>query len=49
MKPADVRDVAFYVMSLRGTNPVNAKAPQGELYKPQEVAPKADTTITATK
>ena len=49
MKPADVRDVAFYVMSLRGTNPANAKAPQGELYKPQEVAPKADTTITATK
>jgi cytochrome c oxidase cbb3-type subunit 3 len=32
MKPQDVRDVSFYVMSLQGSNPPNAKAPQGELY-----------------
>ena len=34
MSPQDVRDVAFFVMSLQGTNPKNAKAPQGELFKP---------------
>lgn len=33
MKPEDVRDVTFFVMSLRGTNPANAKGPQGELYE----------------
>lgn len=32
MKPEDVRDVTFFVMSLKGTNPANAKGPQGELY-----------------
>lgn len=41
MSPKDVRDVAFYVMSLQGTNPPNAKDPQGELFKPAPV--KADT------
>lgn len=34
MKPEDVRDLTFFVMSLKGTNPENAKAPQGELFKP---------------
>jgi cytochrome c oxidase cbb3-type subunit III len=29
MSPQDVRDVTFFVMSLRGTNPPNPKAPQG--------------------
>jgi cytochrome c oxidase cbb3-type subunit 3 len=33
LSPQQVRDVAFYVLSLQGTNPANAKAPQGELYK----------------
>lgn len=32
MKPEDVRDVTFFVMSISGTNPENAKAPQGELF-----------------
>lgn len=44
MSPKDVRDVAFYVMSLQGTNPPNAKDPQGELFKPAPV--KADTIKT---
>lgn len=44
MSPKDVRDVAFFVMSLQGTNPPDAKAPQGDLFKP-ETAP-ADTTQT---
>lgn len=42
MSPKDVRDVAFYVMSLQGTKPANPKAPQGDLYKPEPAA--ADTT-----
>lgn len=42
MSPKDVRDVAFYVMSLQGTKPENPKAAQGELYKPEPAA--ADTT-----
>ncbi len=32
LSPAQMRDVAFYIKSLRGTNPPNPKAPQGELY-----------------
>lgn len=41
MSPTDVRDVAFYVMSLQGTNPEGAKKAQGNLFD-QPVS--ADTT-----
>lgn len=34
MSLTDVRNVAFYVMSLQGSNPPNPKAPQGDLFKP---------------
>lgn len=44
MSPKDVRDVTFYVMSLQGTNPPDAKAPQGELFTPAPV--KTDTLKT---
>lgn len=44
MSPKDVRDVAFYVMSLQGTNPPGAKEPQGELFTPVPV--KSDTVKT---
>ncbi len=43
MSPTDVRDVAFYIMSLQGSNPKDAKAPQGNLYTPEAVAAPADT------
>ncbi len=33
MSPKDVRDVAFYIMSLKGSNPPDAKKPQGEISK----------------
>lgn len=33
MSSKDVRDVAFYIMSLKGTNPPDAKKPQGEISK----------------
>jgi cytochrome c oxidase cbb3-type subunit 3 len=42
MRPTDVRDVAFYVMSLQGTNPEGARKPQGELFEQQAVS--TDTT-----
>lgn len=44
MSPQDVKDVTFYVMSLVGTNPANAKAPQGELHKPAPAAVESDST-----
>ena len=33
MSAQDVRDVTFFVKSLQGTNPPEAKAPQGEIFK----------------
>lgn len=45
MSAADVRNVAFYVMSLQGSNPADGKAPQGELYKPEEVTAPADSIV----
>jgi cytochrome c oxidase cbb3-type subunit III len=45
MSPQDVRDVTFYILSLQGTNPQDAKAPQGEVYK-QTTSIKTDTTRT---
>jgi cytochrome c oxidase cbb3-type subunit III len=45
MKPEDVRDVTFFVISLKGTNPENAKAPQGELY--QEPAVQDSVNVSA--
>jgi cytochrome c oxidase cbb3-type subunit 3 len=48
MSPQDVRDVTFYVMSLQGTNPPDAKGPQGTMVKPEEPQAEADTTkVTA--
>lgn len=44
MSPTDVRDVTFYVMSLKGTNPPNPKAPQGGLEKPAEPKVQTDST-----
>ena len=49
MSASDVRNVAFYIMSLQGSNPVDAKAPQGELYKPADVVVPSDSTIAIVK
>lgn len=48
MSPKDVRNVTFYVMSLKGTNPPDAKAPQGELFEsePTEQPTPSDTLKT---
>lgn len=44
MSPTDVRDVAFYVMSLQGTNPPEAKKAQGDLYTPETSLTPTDST-----
>ncbi len=45
MSAADVRNVTFYVMSLQGSNPPDAKAPQGEAFEPVKKIP-ADSVKT---
>lgn len=45
MQPQEMQQVASFIMSLKGTNPANAKAPQGDLYKADAAA--VDTTAAA--
>lgn len=47
MSPENVRDVSFFVMSLQGTNPPDAKAPQGELFKLETNPPKDTIQVQA--
>lgn len=35
LNPVEMRDVSSYIMTFKGTNPPNAKAPEGELYVPE--------------
>jgi cytochrome c oxidase cbb3-type subunit 3 len=44
-----IAQLSSYVKSLHGTNPPNAKAPQGELYKEETVGPKQATDTSAGK
>jgi cytochrome c oxidase cbb3-type subunit III len=48
MTPKDLRDLTFYIISLQGSNPPNAKAPQGEVFK-QTIPAQADTTKAQAK
>ena len=42
LKPTEIQQVASYVLSLQGTNPADAKAPEGEVWKDESApAPKA--------
>ncbi len=34
LKPADIRDVSSYILTMQGTTPAKPKEPQGELYQP---------------
>ncbi len=45
LKPKEMLQVASYVLSLKGSNPKDPKAPEGEIWV-DESAPK--TTATAT-
>lgn len=42
--PAQMQQVSSFILSLQGTNPPNAKEPQGDPYQPEQAAPAADTT-----
>ncbi|WNJ16110.1 cbb3-type cytochrome c oxidase N-terminal domain-containing protein [Pontibacter sp. G13] len=44
--PGEMQQVASYVLSLKGTNPPNAKDPQGDLYVPEE-QPESDSTAVS--
>ncbi len=35
LRPAQMQEVASYILTLQGTNPANPKAPEGELYQPE--------------
>ena len=49
LRPGAMQKVASYILSLQGTNPPNAKAPQGELYEPGATsAPDASATPAVT-
>ena len=35
LRPNEMQQVASFILSLQGSNPPNAKAPQGDLYEPK--------------
>ncbi|MEM7108606.1 MAG: cbb3-type cytochrome c oxidase N-terminal domain-containing protein [Bacteroidota bacterium] len=52
LSPEQMQNVSSFIMTLKGTNPVGAKDPQGELYVPEEPAEEeepvaADSTAVA--
>lgn len=46
LRASDIQKVASFILSKQGTNPPNAKAPQGDIWKDEAAAPAADTTAT---
>lgn len=46
LKPEEIRDASFFLMSLKGTNVACGKEPQGELYREQQEQPRQDS-VTA--
>ena len=53
LKPSDMQKVASYILTLKGTNPPNPKAPQGVIWTetatPQDSLAKKDILPSATK
>jgi len=47
LKPKEIQKVASYVLSLQGSNPKDAKAPDGEIWV-DPTAAKANTTVATT-
>lgn len=47
LTPKDIQKVASYIRTLKGTNPPNPKAPQGEIWRDAQA--KGDTTNTDAK
>ncbi len=52
LKPAEMAQVASYVLSFQGTTPANPKAPEGEIWRdenaPQEQNPQEETASDST-
>lgn len=46
LKPSEIQMVASYVLSLHGTNPVDPKAPDGDLWADVTAETVQDTTVT---
>jgi cytochrome c oxidase cbb3-type subunit III len=45
LTPTEMQNVISYINSLKGTNPANPKAPQGDLF--EDAATSSDTTVSA--
>ncbi|MDV3309394.1 MAG: c-type cytochrome [Cyclobacteriaceae bacterium] len=45
LKPEEIRDASFFVMSLRGSNVAGGKEPQGELYQEQPEPAQQDSVM----
>lgn len=45
LSPEKMQNVSSYLLSLQGTNPPNAKAPEGDLYEPPATQPVASDTV----
>jgi cytochrome c oxidase cbb3-type subunit 3 len=48
LKPSEIAQVASYVISLHGTNPPDAKAPEGDLYTDPNASSEVLETETET-
>ncbi|QSE96304.1 cbb3-type cytochrome c oxidase N-terminal domain-containing protein [Fulvivirga lutea] len=46
LSPTQMQNVASYILTLRGTNPPNAKEPQGELFVPEVIEDALDSVDT---
>ncbi len=46
MNPSEMQQVASYILTLKGTNPANAKAPQGNLYTEEAATDSASVDST---
>ncbi len=47
LSPTEIRDMATYIMSLRGSNPPSAKEPQGKLYEAGSSSSSTGETATS--
>lgn len=45
IKPKDIEDVSNYILSLQGSKPANAKAPEGEKYVADSATATSDSTV----
>jgi cytochrome c oxidase cbb3-type subunit III len=44
LSPMQIAQITSYIKSIKGTNPPNAKAPQGDLYSDSDATPAGDST-----